>query len=84
MANPITIKGQSLPVWKKWIKKELTPPITCGPEAKYVVEAFSESIKIIEQLNSKKLTFRDFNNERNILSRTEGPQNMGPDIDEFN
>lgn len=47
----ITIKGQSLEDWKKWIETELTPPITINDEMKYTLEAFLELITKVKEKN---------------------------------
>jgi uncharacterized membrane protein YebE (DUF533 family) len=44
----MTLKGQSLWEWKKWLEAELNPPLSpaviAAPEAKYVLEAFLELV----------------------------------------
>jgi hypothetical protein len=47
------IKGASLEVWKNWLEEELTPPysnvVENNDEVKYVMEAFLELIKKVEE-----------------------------------
>lgn len=47
-AARMTLKGQSLWEWKKWLEAELNPPLSpaviAAPEAKYVLEAFLELV----------------------------------------
>jgi len=47
----IELKGEPLNAWEKWIKKELTPPITVSDEVKYTLEAFLELIEKVKNEN---------------------------------
>jgi hypothetical protein len=44
----MTLKGQSLWKWKKWLEEELKPPlspdVTSIPQVKHVLEAFLELV----------------------------------------
>lgn len=47
--DEIKIKGQSIKAWIDWINVELTPPIKVLSSEKYVLEAFKESLELLNQ-----------------------------------
>jgi hypothetical protein len=49
----ITIKGESVSTWVKWIENELEEPRTVPEDAAYVLEAFLESLSTITQLTNQ-------------------------------